>query len=284
MPTPANPIAVPEGLPALLRDLIHEHTGMFFDPGRLDVMMDKLAPLVEQSPTRSFMDYYFLLKDGSPEEWTRVMDVLSVQETYFWREMDQIHALVKSVVPQWFAREKKPLRIWSAACATGEEPYTIAIALSEAGYSALPIQITATDGSCGAIARARRGLYRERSFRTLPPDLRARYFRQEGDLWQLNERIMGRVRFDCRNIAERSDVSAYAGVEVIFCRNVFIYFSPGAITRTVGWMADNMPEDGKLFVGASESLLKLTTRFELQQIDNAFVYVRKSDPATGGAR
>ena len=140
----------PEGTAQLLRDLVHEYTGSYFDASRLDTLLEKLEPLARERHCRSFLDYYYLLKfDGETVgEWARVMDALSVQETYFWREMDQINALAKIIVPAWFEKTSAPLRIWSAACATGEEPFTIAIALEEAGcFRRGPIEIIASDAS-----------------------------------------------------------------------------------------------------------------------------------------
>src|ERR1043165_6878118 len=149
----------------LLRDLIHEHTGLFYENGKSDLLIDKLSPLVIERGFNSFLDYYYLLKYDaeSAREWARVMDALSVQETYFWREMDQIDTLVKVLVPQWFKNQSRPLRIWSAACATGEEPFTIAMALQEAGwFERAPIEIVASDASMAALEKARPGFFRGR--------------------------------------------------------------------------------------------------------------------------
>ena len=149
----APSIAVPEGSAVLLRDLIHERTGTFYDEANFYLMIDKLTPVVREKGFASLMDYYFFLK-GRPhfsDDWRNVMNALSVQETYFWREMDQIDALSKIIVPEWFSRSKEVLRIWVAACATGEEAFTIAMALDEAGFGQHPIEIIASDGSEAAI-------------------------------------------------------------------------------------------------------------------------------------
>lgn len=260
----------------LLRDLVHEHTGTFFDPPRFNIMIEKLIPLARDRGCRSLMDYYFILKYGDHAEWRNVMDALSVQETYFWREMDQIRLLVNVFVPKWFANNQGTLRIWSAACATGEEPYSVVIALLEAGHGHLPIEILATDASGTALKKAQAALYRERSFRTLPLGLREKYFKKQGDLWQLDQAIVRRVRFDCRNLVVKHDIQSYATSPAILCRNVFIYFSPETIRRTVSWFAEGMPPNGHLMVGASESLLRLTTDFSLEEINGAFVYVRRN--------
>ena len=280
--TSAGPLSVPEGLPALLRDLIHEYTGIHFDPARFDIMLDKLADLVRARDYRSYMEYYYLLKyeDRQRVEWQRVIEVLSVQETYFWREMAQIHALAHTLVPRWFARGKTPLRIWSAACATGEEPYTIAIALQEAGWGNHPIEIVASDASETALEKARRAGYRERAFRSLPLHLRRKYFTETGNGFQLAPEIVRRVRFHRANILEKREIAGLSSAPVVFCRNVFIYFSHDTIRRALYHFANAMPSGAHLFVGASESLLKLTDQFDLQEIQDAFVYVRRNRSET----
>lgn len=269
----------PEPVPRLLRDLVHERTGIFFEDGRLGSLLDKLHDRVLENGCKSYLDYYYILKyeEKGPGEWRRLMDAFSVQETYFWRESDQLTSLVEEIVPAWFAggANEAPLRIWSAACATGEEPYSIVIALRERGWGSHPIEIFASDASEAALARARLGLYRERSFRAMPPDLRARYFTPAVGGMQLDPGIMTRVSFRQINLAAAEQISPLAAAPVIFCRNVFIYFSPASISRVLASFAREMPDGGNLFVGASESLLKLTDDFELLQLGGAFVYRRK---------
>lgn len=273
-------IVVPDALPKLLRDLIHERTGLFFEPERFDLMLDKLRPRAAALGCASYLDYYYILKydEKGPEEWHRVMDAFSVQETYFWREFDQIRALVDEVVPAWFKREQAPLRIWSAACATGEEPYTIAMALEEAGWGGHPIEIQASDASEVALAKARAGIYRERSFRTLPGELRAKYFTPSAEGEVLSPRVMARVNFRCANLVIPAEYADLQDVHVIFCRNVFIYFSSASIKRVAASFAARMRPSTHLFIGASESLLKLTNEFELQEVRGAFAYIRTPRP------
>ena len=272
-------LALPEGTAALIRNLINERTGMFFDNGKSDLLIDKLSPLVIERGFSSYLDYYYLLKydAGARVEWQNVMNALSVQETYFWREIDQVRALVETLVPQWHARNSgAPLRIWSAACATGEEPLTIAIALNEAGwFERTPIEIFASDASSKAIARAEAGVYRERAFRNLPPHLRERYFEPAGPDWRVNRDLHSRINWRLVNLMNESDVGPLASADFIFCRNVFIYFSESAIGRVVRSFARYIRPPGYLFVGAAESLLRLTTDFNLTEIDDAFVYLKR---------
>lgn len=272
-------LALPEATSTLIRNLIHERTGMFFDNGKSDLLIDKLSPLVIERGFTSYLDYYYLLKydEAARAEWHNVMNALSVQETYFWREMDQVRALVQTLVPQWLARNRgSTLRIWSAACATGEEPLTIAIALNEAGlFERAPIEILATDASSKAIARAEAGIYRERAFRNLPPQLRDRYFDSEGSASRVKRELHSRIKWGLVNLIDESEVALWANADFIFCRNVFIYFSESAISRVVRSFARSIRPPGYLFVGAAESLLRMTTDFTLTEIDDAFVYLKR---------
>lgn len=276
MPAESQPKAlrVPDGIPRLLRDLIHDRTGIFFEDTRMDLLLSKLEPLAQARGCASFLDYYYALKDDDRGEWDRAWEALSVQETYFWREMSQVDALTEIIVPAWFQGRATPFRIWSAACATGEEPYSIAIALAELGFGSHPIEIFASDASPAALEKAQQGIYREKSFRALPPRLRQKYFEPVAGGWKLSDEIRNRVVFSRVNLFESGEIAPMARVQAIFCRNVFIYFSRHTIRQTVAMIATKMPPGGHLFVGASESLLRLTTDFELKEIGSALSYVR----------
>ena len=261
----------------LLSTLVHERLGLLYEPDRYDTLADRLAPLVLDRGFESFLDYYYLLKydAAGAAEWGRVMDALSVAETYFWREIDQLRAVVDHLVPR-LAAEGGTVRIWSVPCSTGEEPLTLAMLLEEAGwFERAPIEIHASDASAAAIERARAGRYRERSFRTLPAALRERYFTKSNDGWTVDPALHRRIRsWSVVNLLCEGDVVPKARVPVIICRNVFIYFSPGAVQRVAQMFAQAMPPRAYLCVGASESLLKLRTKFDLEEIGGAFVYVK----------
>ena len=265
----------------LLRDLIETHTGVHYDQSQCQILQDKLAPRIFTLGLDSFLDYYYLLKSdaGAKEEWIQLLNIISVPETFFWREFDQIKSMVDVLVPQYFAQgNQEPLRIWSAACATGEEPLTIAMALNEKGWfhQGLPIEIYASDGSARSIEMAKRGLYRERSFRSFPSYLQKKYFQQQDqNAWKILPEIHQRVQWSNRNLMSEHDVRPMATAPFIFCRNVFIYFSQEAIKKTLQIFAQMMPVPGYLFVSASESLLRLTNDFDLEQINGAFVYQKK---------
>lgn len=269
---------LPIGTFLLLRDLIQVRLGVWYDETKRDLLAGKLSERLTARRMGSFLEYFFYLKYDAeaPAEWRVVSDLLSVQETYFYREFDQIRAFVDVLVPKHIHDQEGPLRVWSAACASGEEPLSLAIALTEAGWSQrIPIEIVGSDMSPAALEKAERGIYRERSFRALPERLRDKYFRTVAEGWQIDPAVKSRVSFQQANLLDSHDIAALAQARYIFCRNVFIYFSTATIAHVVNEFARQMPRPGYLFVGVSESLLRVSSPFELEQIDDAHLYVRR---------
>ena len=276
----AHGVRVPERTLQLLRDLVNTRTGMFYDGERLVYLRDRLAPLALERGFDSLLDYYYLLKydaDASGE-WPRVIDALSVQETYFWREADQLQALADRIMPMLVNGGRRSVRIWSVPCASGEEPLSIAMALEEAGwFSRLPIELYASDASDLALRKAAAGRYGTRAFRQLPLALREKYFDHEpsGSGWLIKPSLKSRVTAWSRvNVVQPTDLAAYASADVIFCRNLFIYFTEATVRTVAEQFAHRMPTPAFLCIGAAESLLRLTTGFELQDIGGAYVYVK----------
>jgi chemotaxis protein methyltransferase CheR len=277
------------GIPAtgveVLRQLVHERTGIFVDENRADVLAERLAPLVLRRGFRSFLDLYYLLKydEGAAQAaWREVFDALAVPETYFWREIDQIKAVVCRVVPELVGRARgATVRIWSVPCASGEEPLTIAMALEESGwFDRAAIEIHASDASPAAIDRARAARYRPRAMRALPPHLAEKYFSAVDGVFVPAPALQRRVAsWTTVNLLARDEVEPLAASPVVFCRNAFIYFSPESVRRVVDTFAAAMPAPGYLCVGASESLLNVTTKFTLEELDGAFVYVKRGPDA-----
>jgi len=261
---------------AILRDLIHEKTGIFFSNDKKDILSDKLSSRVIELGFNSFIDYYYLLKydENAQDEWTVLLNLITVNETYFWREFDQVSALVSTIIPSYAARNPgKPVCIWCAATSTGEEPISIAMALNEAGLlEKYDIRIYASDASSEVIAKAYAGIYRERSFRVLPEKLKEKYFIQHGEFWKIIPEIHSRITWNIINLMDEDEVSAFASVPFIFCRNVLIYFSDQSIKKLVEMFYEAMPDEAYLFIGVSESLLRLQTRFNLADAGNAYVY------------
>jgi chemotaxis protein methyltransferase CheR len=264
----------------LLASLIHEKTGLFFEPNRYDLLVDRIMPLAVERDCQTLMEYYYILKyDEHPQdEWLRLQSALAVNETYFWREYDQIKAIAEVIIPQiQRSQPNRPVRIWHAACASGEEPYTLAIALSESGGDlSKSVEIFASDFNRAALAQAQEGVYRKRSFRVIPPAILERYFKlKEKDRYQIIPSIRQRVQFTYHNLMD--DVSAFgkSGYDIIMCRNVFIYFSDSAIRQVAESFYHALTPSGYLFVASAESLLRLTNRFDLVEIGGAFGYLKR---------
>lgn len=263
----------------LLRDLIEERIGVWFDDRKLSLLADKVSEIVTALDLTSFLDYYYLLRydEHASRHWNALMDQLAVPETYFWRQHEQFETLASIVAPGHFARSPaRPLRIWSAACCTGEEPISILIALAERGLLAPgAVEIVASDASCAMLERARRGVYRARAFRQLPELLREKYFWRAGeDEWRVQDRLASFITWRQANLANPAEWSVMAASDVVFCRNVFIYFSDDAIRRVAVALERHMPDHGHLFLGASESLTRFGLGFRLEEIGRSFVYVR----------
>jgi chemotaxis protein methyltransferase CheR len=271
----------------LLRDLVHERTGLFYENSRCDLMADRLSGLVTDSGLQSFLDYYYFLKYDTPAtgtEWARVMDALSVPESYFWREIDQLQAVVSTVLPVLAQRTpSRTITIWCVPCAGGEEPLTLAMLLENAGwFQRTDIALHASDASPLVLERAQQGRFRDRAFRVMPPHQRDRYFTRCGDAWKVDPALHARVRsWSVVNLRNLADVGPRAQADIILCRNVFIYFSPSAIAQVVDVFADRMPVPGYLCIGATESLLRVTDRFDMEEIGGAFMYVKRRDTPGG---
>ncbi len=262
---------------ALLRDLIHHRTGSYYEDNKKELLADKLEALVTERGFDSFLDYYYLLKydDSTLADWQRVQNAISVNETYFGREYDQIQATAQVIVPQ-LQRERiiLPVRIWHAACSSGEEPYTMAMALNDAGcFANGAVEIIASDVDTEALAQARAAVYRDRSFRVMTPEFKSKYFTtSDGTHYRLNEDIRRRVRFEHINLMDSMALSQMRNFDIIFCRNVFIYFTTDGIKKVVEHFHRGLNQPGYLFVAASESLLRVTTLFELSEVAGAFTY------------
>ena len=278
--TDTQGLRIPDRTLVLLRDLVNTQTGIFYDAERLSSLRDRLAPLALERGFDSLLDYYYLLKydADADREWRRAIDALSVQETYFWRESDQIQALTAHLLPRLQGAGRRQVRIWSIPCATGEEPLSLAMALAEQGwFDRLTIELHGSDASEAALRKAAAGRYGARAFRQLPVALREKYFEPEpgGREWRVKPSLHARVTSWSRvNIVRPDEMTRFAASDIVFCRNLFIYFAEATIRAVIERFAECMRTPGFLCVGASESLLRLTTQFELQDVGGAYVYAR----------
>ncbi len=204
----------------------------------------------------------------SDPEWMAIAERLTVGETYFFRGKDQLRVFSEVVAPS-LSRQGGALRVLSAGCASGEEPYTLAMLAADHGWA---LDILGVDVNPAAISRARAGIYREWSFREAPAEIR-RHFEVRANTFALCDRLRNAVRFEVRNIVE-DDASFWSpgAFDVIFCRNVLMYFAPTVQRAIVSRFARALAPGGYLFVGHAESLRELSGAFELCTTHEAFYY------------
>jgi chemotaxis protein methyltransferase CheR len=261
---------------SILSQLIEERTGLHYDARDSDLFAERVWARAAELEVESLLEYYYFLRydEGGPRELDALVDHLVVSETYFYREVDQLRALVNVLLPP--VLESKPaVRIWSAACATGEEPLTLAMMLAERGM--LPsVEIVATDISGRALEKARKGVYGGRALRSLRDDDRARHFVPAGDprdgTVRVREEVRSSVRWRRVNLLDPEGVESLGTFDVILCRNVLIYFRDETVMSLIQRCGDSLVPGGLLLVGASESLLRFGTLFACEEHGGAFFY------------
>jgi len=268
---------LPDDIFRQLRDEIYKRTGMFFADSSKYLVQKRLSPRARELSFDSFQKYFYFLQydPRSDAEYDHIFDLITTNETYFFREPAQLTAFAEEIVPELLARKPvKKLRIWSAGCASGEEPYSIAILLQENGwFKQASIEIFGSDLNQQVLARARRGIYRENSFRSTSQILREKYFaRQPDGSWQISDEIRNRVSLGRMNIYDQARVSLLGSLDVVFCRNVIIYFDDASKRLVINNFYQRLVDGGYLLLGHSESLISLSTQFKLKHLKNDMVY------------
>jgi chemotaxis protein methyltransferase CheR len=268
---------LPDDVFRLMRDQIYKRTGMWFSDTSKYLLQKRLSPRARELNFESFQKYfYFLQYDPRAEaEFDQIYDLVTTNETYFFREPAQLAAFADEIVPEILERKSvKKIRIWSAGCSSGEEPYSIAMLLAEAGYyERAAFEIFASDINQQVLAKARRGHYRESAFRATDGPLRDKYFtRNEDGSWHIHDDIRNRVSFGRLNLYDEPRVSLLGHLDVIFCRNVIIYFDDQSKKVVVSNFYNRLTETGYLLLGQSESLISLSTQFKLRHLKNDMVY------------
>jgi chemotaxis protein methyltransferase CheR len=268
---------LPDDVFRLMRDQIYKRTGMWFADTSKYLLQKRLSPRARELNFESFQKYfYFLQYDPRAEaEFDQIYDLVTTNETYFFREPAQLAAFADEIVPEILSRKTiKKIRIWSAGCSSGEEPYSIAMLLSEAGYyDRAAFEIFASDINQQVLAKARRGHYRESAFRATDGPLRDKYFtRNEDGSWHIHDDIRNRVSFGRLNLYDEPRVSLLGHLDVIFCRNVIIYFDDQSKKVVVSNFYNRLTDTGYLLLGHSESLISLSTQFKLRHLKNDMVY------------
>ena len=262
----------------LLRDLLLQHAGLMFDESSLSIVERKLSERVAALELSSFGEYYKYIKlhPRGDLELQEVVEALTTAETYFFRQDYQLRAFVDELLPalKESNERSKRLTLWSAGCSSGEEVYTLAMLVDRSGlFDDWEVRVIGSDISRKRIASARRGIYRENSFRTTTSEERSRYFEPLNDgTFQVIERIRAKCHFGQLNLMDRSRATIVGRVDAVFCRNVIIYFDAESRARAIDTMYERLVPGGYLLLGHSESLFHVSTAFELLHLREDLVY------------
>jgi chemotaxis protein methyltransferase CheR len=244
----------------LFRDLIHRECGLYFGDNKRAFLSSRIGKRLTAKSMGSFYRYYRYLKEGGreqEEELLRLLDILTINETAFFRNRPQFEFLEEVVIPE-LAEEKKKrgdflFRIWSAGCSTGEEPYSIAISTLESlsPRSAWEIRIYASDLSLTALERADFGVYPEAKLQGVGVEREGRYFAEAAEGFRVRDEVKRLVIYDFHNLKHENGLR---DLDVVFCRNVLIYFDPEEQQRVVAKLVRALKPGGYLFLGHSESV------------------------------
>ncbi|WP_025322622.1 CheR family methyltransferase [Deferrisoma camini] len=270
----AGPFALDERMFQLLAGLVEEYCGLRFDVSRRDLFAERVGRRVAALGLPGFLDYYYHLKydpDGR-EELQRAVEELAINETYFFREPGPLETLVRTWIPERH-RDPEPFRVWSVACSTGAEPYTLAIVAEEEGL-ADRVEIWASDIDRHALQEARAAVYGEGALRMTPPDKRDRWFERTEGGWRLKDPPRSRVRFFWANALEPGEAGREGRWHAILCRNLMIYFAEETIARVVDRFHRALRPGGVLLLGLTESLLRFDTPFRVEEVNGWFFYVK----------
>ena len=264
----------------MIRDFIHEKSGIFFADNKMYLVKNRLIKRMNELGINSYRDYFYHVKyDTSLKEFNNLMNLVTTNETSFFRNEPQLLSFSEEVLPLIINEKKqmtgtKTLRIWSAGCSTGEEPYTLAIIILEklkslAGWK---VEIIANDISEQALQKARQGEYSGLTLRNTDTEILNRYFIKNGDVYRVKQEIKALVNFSHLNLNDPRRMSVNTGYDTIFCRNVMIYFSEEVKKELVRRFFNTLRPGGYFYIGHSETLHGISKAFKLVYFKNALVY------------
>ncbi len=268
----------------LIRDLVNERFGIYLSDDSMFLLESRLGERLSLLGLDSFADYHRYLKyhPGGPAELENAVDLLTTNETYFFREDYQLRTFARDILPELHNRlsQKRRMMIWSAGCSSGEEAYTIAMLVKESRmFHGWDVRIFGSDVCRLVLRKARSGVYGSASFRTTPPEMKDRYFTEVPAGFRVNDEIKTMCHFGHLNLLDEEKVVFLGLVDVIFCRNVLIYFDKRSKMKAISLFYNRLNPDGYLLLGHTESLINLSTAFELVHLSEDLVYRRPEDPS-----
>lgn len=265
----------------MFAELLRQRCGLHFSADARFLLEKRVARRLRELDLTSFSAYHYHVRSGSngDSEFANLVDELTTNETYFFRERSQLRALVQEIIPEALLRRRAgsggPVTIWSAGCSSGEEPYSIVMLALEAGFvPGVDFRVYAADISRKMLRKARQGVYREASFRETESSLRHKYFTEKDGVWRISDDIKKHVDFVHLNFMDRTKIMLVALMDVILCRNVIIYFNVKTKQEVVGAFYEKLRPGGHLLLGHAESLISLSSAFELRNLREELVYRR----------
>ncbi len=259
------------------KEFFYRRTGISFEASKRYFVDKRLVERIEATGVGNFRGYFTMLRfQASGEELQQLTNLMTVNETYFLREEYQFKCLVDSILPE-IVRHKTDsdaIRIWCIPSSSGEEPYSIAMYLLErwAGIHQWDVEIISSDIDTSILRRARAGRYSARSVQYVPPRWLEKYFKSVGDEYQFCDDLRQAVEFTRVNLSEPADTLVYRNFDVIFCRNLLIYFDDVSRTTAVETFYEALSPGGFICLGHSESMSRISSLFKVRKFPDAIVY------------
>ena len=261
------------------RELIYKVTGMLFDEKKNYYISSRIEQRLRETGVSNYSEYYQnLIFNQSKVELQLFVESITINETYFFRDFPQLQGFAEKVLPDHMKikekRRDKNIKIWSAACSTGEEAYTLAIIMKEMlmGHADWTFQIEATDIDNKVLEFAANGIYSERSMKETPLVYRQKYFDKSDRGFKVKQELKENIKFKRINFMEESEMAKMRNFDFVFCRNVLIYFDDESRKRVVDSLFKALDFDGHLFLGHSESIGRITNAFVMKSIENFMTY------------
>ena len=261
----------------LLRDLVNAHAGLHFDDEALVLFDRRLADRLATLQLSGYDEYYKYLRFNvrGQNELDEVLERVTTNETYFFRQEYQLRAFKNEILPRVYESNsaRRRLAIWSAGCSTGEEVYTLAMLIHESDlFEGWDVRVVGSDICKQNVTFARRGIYRGGAFRTTPLEYRRSYFIEAEDGFHVVDKIRKMCYFGRLNLLDTGKAAIVGRVDVVVCRNVLIYLDVRSRRKVIDSLYERLVPGGILLLGHSESLLNVTTAFELVHLSEDLVY------------
>ncbi|MCY4744174.1 protein-glutamate O-methyltransferase CheR [Pelomonas sp. UHG3] len=268
------------------REFFYRKTGIHFDENKRYFVDKRLVDRMEATGANSFREYFIALRfESQGLELQHLVNSMTVNETYFLRESYQFDCMSNNLLDELVTRKRgnEPLRIWSIPSSTGEEPYSIAMHLLERwpGINRHDVEILSSDIDTQVLDAAQRGVYSARSVANLPKHWLDKYFTRRGDNeWAISRDLVAAVEFSRVNLSDPADTQRFRDIDLIFCRNLLIYFDDVSRRAAAEAMYDALSPGGFICLGHSESMSRISALYRVRRFADAMVYQK---PLTGEA-